>query len=131
MLSNLLWARNLIASCFSCFTMNILQGFRVMAFARERSRLAPLKAISNRQSNTTGKCCDVNSSSDHCQCNQFCVYDTSYCIELFHFFGNFFTNINFIKNRCLNFDMIVVLAVPYGLNLDKFWFHCRICPFFI
>ena len=20
-------------------------------------------------------------------------------------------------------DMIVVLAVPYGLNLDKFWFH--------
>ena len=46
MLSNLLWASSLIASCFSCFTMKILKDFPVMAVARERSRLVPLKAIS-------------------------------------------------------------------------------------
>ena len=45
MLSNLLWARSLIALCFSCFTVKILKDFRVMAVARERSRLVPLKAI--------------------------------------------------------------------------------------
>ena len=45
MLSNLLWASSLIASCFSCFTVKILKDFRVMAVARERSRLVPLKAI--------------------------------------------------------------------------------------
>ena len=32
-------------SCFSCFTVKILKDFRVMAVARERSRLVPLKAI--------------------------------------------------------------------------------------
>ena len=45
MLSNLLWASSLIASCFSCFTVKILEDFHVMAVARERSRLVPLKAI--------------------------------------------------------------------------------------
>ena len=45
MLSNLLWARRLIASCFSCFTVKILKDFGVMAVARGRSRLIPLKAI--------------------------------------------------------------------------------------
>ena len=46
MLSNLLWARRLIASCFSCFTVNILKEFRVMTFAREKSRLVPPKTMS-------------------------------------------------------------------------------------
>ena len=45
MLSNLLWTSTLIALYFSCFTVKILKDFRVMAVARERSRLAPLKAI--------------------------------------------------------------------------------------
>ena len=45
MLSNLLWASSLIASCFSCFTVKILKDFRVMAVARKRSRLVLLKAI--------------------------------------------------------------------------------------
>ena len=44
MLSNLLWARSLIALCFSCFTVKILKDFHVMAVARERSRLVPPKA---------------------------------------------------------------------------------------
>ena len=44
MLSNLLWASSLMASCFSCFTVKVLKDFRVMTIARERSRLVPLKA---------------------------------------------------------------------------------------
>ena len=44
-LSNLLWASSVIASCFSCFPVKILKDFRVMAVTRERSRLVPLKAI--------------------------------------------------------------------------------------
>ena len=45
MLSNLLWARSLMAPCFSCSTIKILKDFRVMTFARERSRLVPLKVM--------------------------------------------------------------------------------------
>ena len=45
MLSDFLWASSLIASCFSCFTVKILKEFRMMAVARERSRLVPLKEI--------------------------------------------------------------------------------------
>ena len=45
MLSNLLSASSLIASCFSCFTVMILKEFCVMAVERERSRLVPFKAI--------------------------------------------------------------------------------------
>ena len=50
MLSNLLRASSLIASCFSCFTVKILEDFHVMAAAREKCRLVPLKVIprSNR-----------------------------------------------------------------------------------
>ena len=43
--SNLLWGSSLIASCFSCFTVKILKDFHVVAVARERSKLVPLKAI--------------------------------------------------------------------------------------
>ena len=45
MLSNLLWASSLIASCFSCFKVKILKDLRVMAVVRERSRLVPFKAL--------------------------------------------------------------------------------------
>ena len=45
MLSNLLWASSLIASCFSCFTVKILKELCVMTVARERSRLVLLKAV--------------------------------------------------------------------------------------
>ena len=45
MLSYLAWASSLIALCFSYFTMKILKDFRVIAVAREKSRLVLLKAI--------------------------------------------------------------------------------------
>ena len=45
MLSDLLWGSSLIASYFSCFMVKILKEFRVMAVARERSRLVALKEI--------------------------------------------------------------------------------------
>ena len=44
-LSSLVWASSLMESCFSCFTVKILKDSRVIAVARERSRLVPLKAI--------------------------------------------------------------------------------------
>ena len=34
-----------MASCFSCFTVKVLKNFHVMAVARERSRLVPLKTM--------------------------------------------------------------------------------------
>ena len=34
-----------MASCFSCFTVKVLKDFRVITVARERTRLAPLKAM--------------------------------------------------------------------------------------
>ena len=45
MLSNLLWASSSMASCFSCFTVKVLEDFYLMTVVGERSRLAPLKAI--------------------------------------------------------------------------------------
>ena len=42
MLSNLLWARSLMESCFSFFTVKVLKDFHVMTIARERSKLVPL-----------------------------------------------------------------------------------------
>ena len=54
-LSNLLWASSLIASCFSCFTMKILKDFCVMTVTREKSSA---QSNTNRQSNTTFKWCD-------------------------------------------------------------------------
>ena len=44
-LSNLLRAGSLITSCFSCFTANFLNGFHLIAGAREQIRLVPLNAI--------------------------------------------------------------------------------------
>ena len=44
-LSNLLWASSLMALFLSCFTVKIFKDFCVMAVARERSRLVPLKAM--------------------------------------------------------------------------------------
>ena len=42
--TDLLWVSSLMASCFSCFTVKVLNYFRVMTVARERSKLFPLKA---------------------------------------------------------------------------------------
>ena len=39
------WAGSLITSCFSCFMVNILKLFRVIAVATEKNRLVPLNAI--------------------------------------------------------------------------------------
>ena len=45
MLSNLLWERSLIASCFSCITVKNFKKFHVMVVAREKSSVVPLNAI--------------------------------------------------------------------------------------
>ena len=44
-LCNLLWASCLVASRFSCFTVNVLKDFRIMAVTREKSRLLQINAI--------------------------------------------------------------------------------------
>ena len=45
MMSKLLWASSLMASCFSCFTVKVLKDFPVMTVARERSRLVALRVM--------------------------------------------------------------------------------------
>ena len=45
MLSNLLWASSLIKLCFSCFTVRVLEVFRVMGVPREEARLVMPKAM--------------------------------------------------------------------------------------
>ena len=44
MLSNLLWASSMMASCFFCFTVNSLEDFRVATFKRKRTTPKPPKA---------------------------------------------------------------------------------------
>ena len=46
MLPKLPRGKSLMELCFSCFTVKVLKDFRVMAVARERSKLVPLKAMS-------------------------------------------------------------------------------------
>ena len=45
MVSNLLWASSLMASCFFCFTVKVLKDLLVMTVARERSRLVPIREM--------------------------------------------------------------------------------------
>ena len=97
MLSNLLWASSLIASCFSCFTVKILKDFCVIAVARERSRLVPLKAI------PTGNPTPLANAA--IEIPPVITVDVIrrvptvpvICIESFHFLGNLFMGFNFIK----------------------------------
>ena len=44
MLSNLLWASSIMASCFPCFTVRLLENFRVGTVKRERTTPNPPKA---------------------------------------------------------------------------------------
>ena len=90
-------------SCFSCFTVKILKDFRVMAVARERSRLVPLKAI------PTGNPTPLEYAAmlipPVMTIDLIKPVSTIPVIVLtFHFFGNLFTNFNFIKLVCPNFS---------------------------
>ena len=43
MLSNMLWASSLTELCFPCFTVRVLEIFRVMGVPREEARLVRLR----------------------------------------------------------------------------------------
>lgn len=49
-LSNLLWAKSLIAPCFYCFIVNVLKDFLEIAVAREKVSLIPLNTMSSGRS---------------------------------------------------------------------------------
>ena len=104
-----------------------------MAVARERSRLVPLKTI------PTGNPVPLPNAAmlipPVITVDVIRSVSTILVIVLNHliFFDNLFTNFSFIEKISLNclIDMIVVLVVMKGLNLDKFWFHCHIRSFFV
>ena len=110
MLSNLFRASSLITSCFSCFTVKILKDFRVMAVARERNRLVQLKEISTGNptplANAAIEIPPVITVDVIRSVSTIPVIVLSRFI-FFFFFGNLFTNFNFIKKICLNFTQFV------------------------
>ena len=81
-----------MALCFSCFTVKVLEDFRVMTVAREKSRLVPLKAMpTGRPTPLANAAIEIPPviTVDVIRANQF-------------IFCNPFTNFNFIKKKCLN-----------------------------
>ena len=135
MLSNLLWVSSLIASCFSCVMVKILKDFCVMAVARERSRLVPLKAIPTGNPTPLANVA-IEIPPVITVDNLACVYDTCDCIESFHFFGDLFTNFDFIKKNASISDNLFNRyncgsCGAVSLGLHKFWFYSRIHLSFI
>ena len=110
-----------MASCFSSFTVKDSKDFCVMTVARERRRLILLRAmLAGRPKPLANAAIEIPPAIT---VDLIRPVSTMPVIALnrFNFFGNPFSN------------MFVVLAVPKGLNLDKFCllFHCRIYSFFI
>ena len=102
--TDLLWVSSLMASCFSCFTVKVLNDFRVMTVARERSRLFPLKAMS------TGRATPLANAAIEVlpviTVDVIRPVSAMPVIVLNHFifFSNLLKNFNFIKQICLNFS---------------------------
>ena len=103
-LSNLLWASSLMASCFSCCTVKVLKYFRVMTVARERSRAVPLKTMATGQPTPLANA--AVEIPPVITVDVIRPVSTMPVIVLNHlnFFGNPFTDFNFIKKICLNFS---------------------------
>ena len=117
--------------CFSCFTVQVLKDFRVMTVARERSRLVPPKAAPmGRPTPLANAAIEV---PPVITVNVIRHVSTIPVIVLNRFIFLAIrsrTSISSRKNVSIQLifaaDMFVVLLVLKGLNLDKFWYHCRI-----
>ena len=122
--------------CFSCFTVKILKDFRVMTVTSERSRVVPPKAA------PTGRPKPLANAA--LEIPPVIAVDVIrpvstipvIVINRFIFLAiRSRTSISSRKNVSIQLifaaDMFVVLLVLKGLNLDKFWYHCRIYSLFI
>ena len=136
MLSNLLWESSLIASCFSCFMVKILKDFCEMAVARERSRLVPPKAI------PTGSPTPLASAA--IEIPPVITVDVIRPVSTIPVIVlNRFIFLPICSRTSISLKKYASISLSFfkqyvcgswgavGLNLDKFWFHCRICSFFI
>ena len=107
MLSNLLWSRSLMALCFSCFKVKVLKVFRVVTVARERIRLVPLKAMpTSRPTPLENAAIKIPPVITVNVIRSVSTMPVIVLNHLFFFFGNPFTNFNFIKQICLNFSQL-------------------------
>ena len=128
MLSNLLWGSSIMASCFPCFTVWLLENFRVATVKRERTTPSPPKAAPTggpvplahagmgAPPVVTAEVIKPVSTIPMIVFNRF-----------FFFASRLWTSISSRKNASIsvNFltDMFVVLVVLKNLDLDKFWYH--------
>ena len=105
MLCNLPWASSLTASCFSCFVVNILNYLCVITVAREKSRLFLPNAIPTERltirANATMEIPPVI-AVDAVRSES--ITFTCDCVESFNLFSQTFTNLNLIKQICVNFS---------------------------
>ena len=101
-LSNLLWASSFIVSCFLCFMVKVLEDFHVMTIARERSKLVPLKARPKGRPTPLANAAIQITSVIIVDMIKFVSMIPVIVLNRFIFFGNAFTNFNFVKQICLN-----------------------------
>ena len=91
-------------SCFSCFTVKILNDFRVMTVARERNRLVPLMAVPMGRpiplANAATKIPQVIKVEVIKPVSTIPVI----VLNRFIFSCNPFTNFKFTKKKCLSFS---------------------------
>ena len=136
MLSNLLLASSLMELCFPYFTFWLLENFRVATVKRERTTPSPLKAV------PTGRSAPLANAGIEAP-----AVITAEVIKplstipmiVFNrfFFSPFACGPQFHQEKMPQFQlnflvyMFVVLVVLKVLNLDKFWYHCRINSLFI
>ena len=133
MLSNSVWASSLMASYFSCVTVKILKDFRVMAVARERSRLVPLKAIPTGNPTPLANAAMLIPPVMTVDVIKLVSTIPVIVLKRFIFLAiRSRTSISLSKYASISVFVIyriVVLVVPQGLNLDDFGFifiyaHC-------
>ena len=122
--------------CFPCFTVKVLKYFCVMAVARERSRLVPPKATpTGNPTPLANAAIDIPpvinvdvirpvSVTPVIVLNRFCFL--AICSQ---------TSISLIKYASISLNLfkryVCDSCGAEGLDLDKFWFHCRIRSLFI
>ena len=91
-----------MVSCFSCFTVKVLKDVRVMAVARERSRLVPLRVMPTGRPTPLAKAAVAIPPVITVDLINPVSTMPVIALNRFIFFGNSFTNFNFIKEICLN-----------------------------
>ena len=122
--------------CFSYFTVKVLKDFRVMAVARGESRLVPPNAEPmGRPTPLANTAIEIPPAIT---VDVISPVSTMPVIVLNHFIFLAIHSRTSISSRKIPrfqsiflIEMFVVLVVPKGLNLDKFWFHCDIYSLFI